>query len=75
MKIERGVLMPPAQQGGTKYPFREMQVGDSLFIPLKDLGDHAARNLAHASRAYGKRHDMRFEGRIREDGYRLWRVE
>ena len=65
--IERGLPMPPPR---TKYPFLEMEVGDSFAAPL------ASRNII-SSRAssIGARHGREFVSRKISDGQvRVWRV-
>lgn len=69
IKIEKGVPIP---RKGLKYPWPEMEVGDSFaFFPnLKPVSAYAATH--NASKAYAPR---KFEARRDADGnMRCWRV-
>ena len=73
-KIEKGVPLPDqSSRGGRrgKYPWAELEVGDSFFVPGK-----TARQLGGANTG-GRRAfpDRRFVSRTVEGGTRIWRVE
>jgi len=54
--IDKNVPFPEDTRSSAKYPFQHMDVGDSLFLPLKE-GDNAKRmknRLSQATRTYGK---------------------
>lgn len=63
-KTQKDVPVPPAK---TKYPFSEMQVGDSIVVPNV--------NCTCAAYAYGRKHKQKFRTRAQGDWYRIWRVE
>lgn len=73
-KIDKGIPLPPPAKGGRngKYPWREMEVGDSFFMP------GAARSGAPQYLA-GQRTGFRFSSRgVIENGVkgrRIWRIE
>ncbi len=71
-KIDRKVPMPEITGRGAppKYPFREMQVNDSFFIPK---GNN--RSLATRASIAGKALGYRFTVRAVEGGVRIWRVK
>ena len=76
MKIDKHI--PPPQLAGRKYPFRDMQPGDSVFFVGENRADK--HHPAYASaRNYVKRHGWRIAVRtVVEDGrrgIRIWRVE
>ena len=81
-KIEKDVELPRSRLGrhNQKYPFEDMEVGDSFFAPANGLerGVLGSR-INNAARPFGKRHDMKFTVRIVEEkqgeGVRVWRVE
>ena len=86
-KIESGIPIPTDfRQSGLKYPFDEMNVGDSLFIPpkseeenVKQLGNRIAQaRQAYQKRMAKRREEVRFTQRMwTEDevaSYRIWRV-
>jgi hypothetical protein len=88
-KIEKGVPLPPQERGRgaiSKYPFAEMEVGDSFSLPLtgeKGTGgstyykwDKSTRKLTNASIHHARRHGKKFTVReMKEEGVaRCWRV-
>ena len=64
-----------------RYPFKDMDVGNSFFVPLNGrLSCNVASSIINSSSYYKKRYnknDFRFITRhIKdEDGVRCWRVE
>jgi len=87
--IETGIPMPeeqPLNRAG-KYPWRQMQVGDSFLAPTAgSLESHPdltplqiSRKRREGIRALliyqHKRFPQRFQARIVENGVRVWRVE
>lgn len=86
-KIEKGVplakkTVQPRGFAPGKYPFEDMEVGDSFFYPATD-GDSARKRMAASTLNYGKRRAKWFPGeaprkysiRSVEGGLRVWRVE
>ena len=77
-KIEKGIRMP-LHIRQTKYPFANMEVEDSFYIPLKD--DQDIKKLTNIIRtAYGqfcKNHnkDWKFKTLQTGKGVRIWRVK
>lgn len=66
IKIEKGVPLRPSGSGAhCKYPFREMEVGDSFLAPLK-----ARNNMTNLAKTKGVKVTTRREG----DQIRVWRV-
>ena len=64
-EIEKGVPLKP------KYPFLEMDVGDSFVVPLVDRARPVRTAATRASKVYGKK----FACRIQTDGsLRVWRI-
>lgn len=53
-----------------KYPFREMQVGDSFFVPAVPIGKLAG-SASYVQRQTG----YKFRLRTVEGGVRVWRVQ
>ena len=82
--IEKGVPLPEDMRGGgTRYPFDQMETGDSIFFSL-DEGDNAKRlknRLSQASRTFGKKQDpewhfvLRFRLENELSGVRIWRKD
>jgi hypothetical protein len=70
IKIEKGIPLPGRNIGrphAYKYPFREMQIGDSFAVASTKEGYHAA--------SYGKRiSGFTFACRTTANGARVWRI-
>lgn len=73
MKIEKGVPIPDKVPTGRgrKYPWEEMEVGDSLFFDNKTEYEQARS----ASGAYARNHEVKFTSRMTLEGYRIWRIQ
>jgi hypothetical protein len=64
MKIEKNIPLP------IKYPFAQMEVGDSFLLP-----EGMKRNAASvAAMRYGNPLGRRFTIRKTPEGFRCWRV-
>jgi len=72
MKISKGIMPPESRGAPRKYPFDEMEVGDSFDIPIED--DKTARGSVYVS---ATRLGMKASIRAIEDKgiYRVWRVK
>lgn len=67
IKIEKNVPMPLRAK---KYPFAEMEVGDSF------VTDVSAKRLSNSAAFFGIKNNMKFSVRTLPDGsVRCWRVE
>lgn len=79
-KIDRGVEIPETETR-SKYPYRDMRVGDSIFLPRPDT--HGPRAWANGVRSTFIAHTKRYGGAfttrsVVEDGVsgvRVWRME
>lgn len=70
-KIEKNVPLTSARGGSAKYPFSEMEVGDSFHIPSPEF----PRLVNSAAYHFGKKRGWKFAFRKQEDGtYRCWRT-
>lgn len=72
MKIEKGIAIPEKPRSGgrpTKYPFKVMEVGDSVFIDEAE-----AKAAIAAARATGRIHGKKFVYRTVDGGIRIWRA-
>jgi len=67
IKIDKTVPLPPPRW---KWPFHEMEVGDSFLIPVG-----WEKTCRASAWAYGKKHGMRFAMRTEKKGTRIWRTE
>ena len=74
--IEKNVPFP--RRDIAKYPFPDMEIGDSFVIPEKER--HAARSSAVSFSAVTKRHDPTQPEkkwsirRVGKTTYRVWRI-
>jgi len=72
--IEKGVPLPALRRAGrkSKYPFAEMEPGDSFFV--KDV---KASSLHTSALCFAKRHQpaWKFVTRKVEGGTHIWRVK
>ncbi len=53
-----------------KYPFSEMEVGDSFAVSIDDEG-----KVRSASQNHGRKHGKKFSIRKFENAYRCWRIQ
>ena len=78
-KIEKGIPLAPKRRPSksTKYPWAEMEVGDSFFVPAeanvtrRALSDRVQRSAAYAKKTLGRKFKLRSD----ETGVRIWRTE
>ncbi len=71
MEIEKNIPVPRAYAAREKYPFHQMEIGDSFVVPV-DRGVAASV----ACSWYKKKHGMKFVTRKTKDGkfVRVWRI-
>ena len=70
--IDSNIPVPVGKLTGRKYPFAEMQVGDSFFAPVSMAKIRNA--LAHHKMGTGVRFAVRTVTENGVDGARCWRV-
>ena len=68
-KIDKGIPVPPKRGRVPKYPWREMEVGNSFFVPGMKIGAAGSR-AASAKKATG----WTFRCRSEDGGVRFWRT-
>lgn len=76
IKIEKGVPLRRTSSANAKYPFRQMEVGDSFLFPAGFSDAHyygMARQFTNSFMIGGER--KIFKARKTDDGFRCWRVE
>jgi hypothetical protein len=71
-EVERGIEMPVIRQSA-KYPFKDLAVGDSFFVPEAELVN--SKRMHSTAYNYGKRYGRKFVARRVEGGVRVWRQE
>jgi len=72
LNIDKGFRIPEGSAAGapTKYPFKQMEVGDSVFVDGQKTGGKAYL----AAMATGRSQGLKFSGRNVENGIRIWRI-
>ena len=70
LQIEQGIVIPSTR---TKYPFLEMEPGDSILLSSKAQADSA--RVASIRFVKVHRPDWSFVLRKVENGWRLWRKD
>ena len=73
-KIEKDIPAPlPNTKGVGKYPWREMKIGDSFFIPYADTN----YSQVNSAPSYFSRRNPEYKFTVRkvEGGYRIWRIK
>ena len=73
--VEAGIEMPESGVKEVKYPFKEMDIGDSFFVSFEVGGDGLVRRMHSTAYNYGKRLGRKFLARKVEGGVRIWRME
>lgn len=72
-EIEKNHVIPASVAGigrREKYPWSQMEVSDSFFVP-----DGEIRKIAGAACHAGRRSNKRFVARAVDGGVRVWRYE
>ena len=72
-EVESNVPTPPVNEGRpghSKYPLRDMEIGDSFGFPYDDV-----KLVRSAIGTYNRRHEGKFIVRKVDGGARCWRVE
>ena len=69
-KIEKDIPVPASR---CKYPYRLMEIGDSIFIPNADIPPSGS----YPSASYFSKRNPEYKFTIRrvKGGYRTWRIE
>lgn len=68
-RVESGIT-PPTRHTNQRYPFTEMEVGQSFFILDREM----VRPVSTAAYNYAKVNNKKFSIRKYGDGHRCWRV-
>lgn len=74
IQIEKGVPIPGNVTRKTKYPFREMKVGESFFINDKIDPERTRKKIAAAASMFSRDKEYKFKTQVFEGGVRTWRI-
>ena len=72
MKIDKDVPAPNGVGGNSKYPWPEMDVGDSVFFEVEFFNGMTKQQVA--AHQYGKNNNKKFKSRKQTGGVRIWRI-
>jgi len=72
-KIEKGIPVAQRITGKSKYPFAEMNIGDSFFVPCEEGMSKGTRSRLSIAAAKNK-HIMLCTVRKVAGGFRVWRI-
>lgn len=67
--IEKGIPAPEYFRRSRKYPYDQMEIGDSFAVPAG-----MAESCRTGASRYGKRHGKKFSVHTTPDGVRCWRI-
>ena len=77
VKIEKHVPLPTLREEYSHYPFDEMDVGDSFYVP--DVGDGRSIHRLQTQVSYMNRHASKATGKFTtrrvDGGLRVWRFK
>lgn len=76
-KIEKNIEITKRkkrQRNNLKYPFNEMEVGDSFLVPVGDEDERVVQRRLVSACKYKKVDGIKFKTRCLCDGVRVWRV-
>ncbi len=65
-EIEKNIPIPEHKVRNSKYPFADMEIGDSILSE--------SPHTVMSAYQYGKRHNKKFMSRKINNNYRIWRV-
>jgi hypothetical protein len=71
-KIEKDVPLPALVRRRSKYPFKDLEIGDSFVIPIKS--DKSPSGIYAAISTARSRHNIGLTTARVEGGIRVWRV-
>lgn len=76
-KIDKGIPIPPMARAGRKgrWPFEQMQPGDSFFVPGKKAQDMAGTVFYVRMKNPGWKFSMRMLEENGVKGTRIWRTK
>ena len=76
IKIETGVPIPDKTTRKSKYPFRDMEVGNSFFVNEKEDVNKMQQKISAAASMFCKKNPAyKFKTQAFDAGVRLWRIQ
>lgn len=71
-KIEKGIVIPPKQLKKNKYPFVDMEIGDSIAFPIKERSSVSSAVNNFKNHIPQHRFTIR---KISDTECRVWRIK
>ena len=76
IQIEKGVPAPIRATRKSKYPFRDMVVGDSFFVNEREDVKRTQQKLSAAAIMFCKKNPTyKFKTQAFHSGVRIWRIQ
>lgn len=76
IQVQKGIPLEKRREPRSRYPFEEMEVGDSFFVKCDEGSLVSKRSTVLSSSIYyGKMCGKKFTSRTFPDGFRIWRVK
>ena len=74
--VQKNIPINNVRETKSKYPFNEMDVGDSFFVKCDAETITSKRSTVMSSSIYyGRMAGKKFTSRTFPDGFRIWRVK
>lgn len=73
MEIDKGIPIPERRKAFSKYPFKEMEIGDSFFIDKKLTTISSV--AFQATKKTGYKFSLRTVEEKKKKGTRCWRIK
>lgn len=70
--IETGVPLPLPKSDYSDHPFKRMDVGQSIVVPIEDR--KYVYRLRLAIWKHSKKHGVKYTSRVLPEGLRIWRT-
>ena len=74
IEIEKGVPLVSWKSCGIKYPFNDMEIGDSFFIPCDEGNERETRRRITIAVDYRRIEQKKYSVRQVSGGIRCWRI-
>lgn len=79
VQIEKNIPIPEPKKRKCKYPFNEMEVGDSFFYPIENnlSTNEMQMRLVNASCSFNRKNGNTYKFRSTQlkNGVRIWRIK
>lgn len=70
--IEKGIPAPGPRAKPARYPFGELEIEDSFYVPADNI--RTIPRVRAAASMYAKQHGLKFVTAVEGIGIRVWRI-